>query len=257
VTFAAGETSKTIDVTVSGDNTVELDETFTVTISDPMGTGVVLGTTVGTGTITNDDSAAVTITDVTPNEDDMSVEVSFTVDNPVDGGFTVDVSTGDGTATLADSDYTVIVDQTITFAGTTAGEVQTVTVNLVTDTKVEADEVINLSMDGLVANTVNAANINVTDTGTVTIVNDDTATVTITNTSGNEDDVTDISVSVTVDNAVDGGFTVDVSTANGTAELADSDYAAVVSQTLTFTGTAGETQSFDVNPTADTDTEPD
>lgn len=54
-TFAAGETSKTITVLVSGDTTVEPDETFTLTVST---TG--LNTVSVANTITNDDTATAT-----------------------------------------------------------------------------------------------------------------------------------------------------------------------------------------------------
>lgn len=95
LSFSAGETSKTIDVTVAGDATVEVDETLTITLSNATGTAVVISDATGTGTITNDDAATVTITDVTPNENDGSVDVTFTLDNAVDGGLDVDVSTAD------------------------------------------------------------------------------------------------------------------------------------------------------------------
>jgi len=53
VTFAVGETSKTVSVGVVGDGTVESDEIFTVTLSNP--SGATLSRTVATGTIANDD----------------------------------------------------------------------------------------------------------------------------------------------------------------------------------------------------------
>ena len=56
VSFAAGETSKTITVNVAGDSTVEPGETFTVTLSNPSA-GTVIGTAAATGTILNDDSS--------------------------------------------------------------------------------------------------------------------------------------------------------------------------------------------------------
>jgi VCBS repeat-containing protein len=56
VSFAAGETSRTITVTVNGDVAFERDEGFTVTLSNPS-TGTGLGTSTATGTIRNDDSA--------------------------------------------------------------------------------------------------------------------------------------------------------------------------------------------------------
>ena len=55
VTFAAGATSATISVTVLGDRTGEPDETFTVSLSNP--SGLTLGTSSATVTITNDDAA--------------------------------------------------------------------------------------------------------------------------------------------------------------------------------------------------------
>ncbi len=64
LTFAAGETSKTIPVEVRGDSTVEPDETVEVVIFDPVpsGTpirdadGAIATNTRGVGTITNDDA---------------------------------------------------------------------------------------------------------------------------------------------------------------------------------------------------------
>ena len=54
--FASGETSKTITVVVVGDTTYEPNETFTVTISNPVNASIGNGS--ATGTITNDDTLA-------------------------------------------------------------------------------------------------------------------------------------------------------------------------------------------------------
>ena len=56
LTFAAGVTSQTLNVAVTGDTTVEPTETFTVTLSTP--SGATLGTATATGTITNDDTTS-------------------------------------------------------------------------------------------------------------------------------------------------------------------------------------------------------
>jgi hypothetical protein len=53
--FALGQTTKTVNVPVIGDTTVEPTETFYLSLSNPA--GAVLGDGQGTGTITNDDSA--------------------------------------------------------------------------------------------------------------------------------------------------------------------------------------------------------
>lgn len=55
LTFAPGETTKTISVPILGDTVPEPDETFTVTLSNP--TNATLGTTQAIGVIQNDDTA--------------------------------------------------------------------------------------------------------------------------------------------------------------------------------------------------------
>ncbi len=250
LSFVAGETSKTVDVTVSGDSMVEIDETLTITLSNPTGTDVSITDSTGTGTITNDDSTTVTIADVSVNENSGTATIIATLNNAVDGGFDIDVSTADGTATTADSDYTSVTSQTLTFAGT-SGETETFNVTLGGDTKVEADETVSISMSGLSPVTVASGDIDITDGATLTLNNDDAAAVTIADVSGNENGGS-ITVTATLDNAVQGGFTVDLSTSDGTATTGDSDYTSITSETLTFAGTAGETQTFTFVPTGDT-----
>ncbi|HEY4308594.1 MAG TPA: cellulose binding domain-containing protein [Pirellulales bacterium] len=55
LTIAAGQTTGQIVVPVLGDTTVELNETFTVSLSNP--TGATINRATATGTITNDDTA--------------------------------------------------------------------------------------------------------------------------------------------------------------------------------------------------------
>ena len=54
LSFTAGQTSKTISVTVNGDTTVEPNETFLVNLSSP--SGATLADAQGQGTITDDDT---------------------------------------------------------------------------------------------------------------------------------------------------------------------------------------------------------
>ena len=65
---------------------------------------------------------------------------------------------------------------------------------------------------------------------------------------------TQLQFTVTLGGDAAGPFTVDYSTANGTA-TAGSDYAAAVAQTLNFTGNAGETQIIAIDITADLEPE--
>jgi hypothetical protein len=56
LTFAAGETRKTVSIAIYGDNTAESDETFQLLISNVTGAAVI-SDAVGVGTIVNDDIA--------------------------------------------------------------------------------------------------------------------------------------------------------------------------------------------------------
>jgi hypothetical protein len=55
LTFRPGETAKTIPVSIIGDTSIELDETFSVTLSNPVNAKIARGA--GTETIKNDDTA--------------------------------------------------------------------------------------------------------------------------------------------------------------------------------------------------------
>src|SRR5262245_5370732 len=55
VTFAPGQRSKFVNVSVVGDLAIEQDETFTVTLSNPVNASIASGT--ATGTIRNDDTS--------------------------------------------------------------------------------------------------------------------------------------------------------------------------------------------------------
>ena len=57
VTFASGETSKTITIDIAADTTAEFDERFAVTLSGPSA-GTTIGTASASGLIQNDDAAA-------------------------------------------------------------------------------------------------------------------------------------------------------------------------------------------------------
>jgi hypothetical protein len=63
LTFDPGDTSKSISVTINGDTLVEPDETFSVNLSNATG-GAAIGTPFGTGTIQNDDTANLVISQV-------------------------------------------------------------------------------------------------------------------------------------------------------------------------------------------------
>jgi hypothetical protein len=199
-----------------------------------------------TGTIINDDAATISIAaNISQAEASSPQAFSVTLSNPVDVAVTVNFSTSDGTATTADNDYNGIGSQTVTFpAGSIANETVDVTIN--NDNKVEADEVYNVTIGSLAAS---GRNVNLgTSTRTGTIINDDAAVVTLSGGIAQNEGNTGTTAylfTATLNNPVQGGFSVAYTTNDGTATAADNDYTDN-DGSLSFTGTAGEAKTFTV-----------
>ena len=207
LTFAAGATSKTIDVLVTDDSLGEGDEDFTVTLSSASNAGMSDGE--ATGTITDNEIPTLTIADATATEG-ASVSFTVTLDPESSSDVTVAYATSDGTAT-ADSadpdgaDYTAPAsgaELTIS-AGRTS---ETISIATGDDTVDEDDETFTLTLSNPSSN----AELGVQKTATGTIEDDDTDPAQVTNVAFTNEppdgvyglgDV--IEVSVTFDAAVD------------------------------------------------------
>ncbi len=167
----------------------------------------------------------------------------------VQGGFTVPFNTADGTATQP-GDY-ASNSGTLSFTGS-ASETKTITVAVVGDTVLEPNETFTVGLG-----TPSNAAVTVSDnSGLGTITNDDSASIAIndvTQAEGNSG-TTNFVFTVSLTGAVQGGFTVPFSTANGTATQ-PGDYASN-SGTLSFTGSASETKTITVAVVGDTVLEP-
>ncbi|MEI6257244.1 MAG: Calx-beta domain-containing protein, partial [Planctomycetota bacterium] len=166
VSFAAGEATKTITVSVSADSTVEADESFTITLSAP--NGATLGTPAfALGTIRNDDLPVLSIGDARITETDsgtVNAVLVVTLSGPAFVPVTVSYATFDRTATTAGFDY-VNTTGTITFApGETS---KTITVSVKGDTSFELDETFGVRLSA-----PNGATIAKSE-GLVAILNDD------------------------------------------------------------------------------------
>ena len=253
-----GET-KFITVLANGDIKVELDETFTANLNSISGTsGVQMAaiTITGspqTGTITNDDAAMVAIAANVTQAENLTPQVfSVTLSNPVDVPVNVQFSTADGTATTGDNDYTGITNQVVTFPiGSTA--TQTVNVGITNDNKVENNEVYNVALNSLSSSGRNVTFGTISRTGTIS--NDDAAVVTLTPAGGvsifeGNSGQTPFVFTATLNNPVQGGFTLPYTTTDGTATTANSDYVDN-DGTLTFAGTMNEPQFITVNVNGD------
>jgi len=174
LTFAAGETSKTITVNVAGDTAVESNEGFAVTLSAP--TAANLGTATANGSILNDDaSLAIAATSAVKAEGiSGSTAFTFTVTR---SGFTGGAASA--TYTVAGinpnpvnaADFTggVLPTGTVSFA---AGETsKVITVNVAGDSLVEANEGFRVLLSAPSAGTTIT-----TASANGTINNDDPAT---------------------------------------------------------------------------------
>ena len=243
LTFAPGETTKTISVPIFGDTSIEDDETFSLVLSNPTNAALDVAGSTATGTIATDDLSELTVTGGSVTEGNSGTKnLVFTVTRPDGtGSAAVTFSTTDITAT-AGVDYAA-VSGTLHFA---PGELtKTVNVPILGDTLVEADETFDLTL-------LDATNANIGDVdfGVGTIVNDDFPTLSIADASVTEGNsgTTDLTFTVTR-SARAVASTVKWATSNGTA-TAGSDYAAA-SGTLSFA--AGElTKTITVKVTGDT-----
>lgn len=167
--FGIGETERTITLNVNGDALVERDEVFAVTLSNPSPNAEILVDSV-TNTIVNDDSATIAMVGTTAGEATGQLNFTVTITNPVDTAVGVHFSTlATGTA-VAGTDYTSITNQSVIFpAGSTA--TQTVSVAVLDDLWVEADETVHAQISGLVASGRDVGILAADGVGT--IVNDD------------------------------------------------------------------------------------
>ena len=166
LTFAPGETTKTISVLVSGDRLGEANETFVVTLTGA--TDATLADGQGVGTLV-DDEPRVSIGDVTKAEGKKGQTTLFTftvtLSAAYDQAVTMSFRTVNGTATTGNGDY-VARSGTITFL---PGETtKTITIEVKGDSKREANESFALDLFGNSTNSLFTKS-----RGVGTILNDD------------------------------------------------------------------------------------
>ncbi|HYZ18358.1 MAG TPA: Calx-beta domain-containing protein [Gaiellaceae bacterium] len=232
LSFAPGETTRTITVVVNGDALDESNETFLVDLSGAVNATIADGQ--GIGTITDDDAPpTLSIDDVTvPEGSSGSTSATFTVRlNTASGqSLSVDYATADGSAT-AGSDYTA-GNGTVAFVpGQTSRQV---TVPIVPDALDENDETFNVNL-------TNAVNATIADGQAVGRITDDDPLPTLSIedkvvTEGNSGTL-NATFTVSLDTASGRSLTVNYATADGTA-TATADYQ---TRTGTLTFAPGQT----------------
>ncbi|WP_293776083.1 Calx-beta domain-containing protein [uncultured Oxalicibacterium sp.] len=221
LTFAPGETTKTITVPIINDTVFEGNETFNVNLVSP--TNATISDNLGVGTIVDNDAAPVIASISSPSVNEgtaliYTVNVTGTSTTTTNFAYTL----GGGTAST--SDYgTPTFSNGVTLSGgilSVPAGVTTFTVTLPTvdDVLDEANETVPLIIGG------------VTGTGII-LDNDPTPSLSINNVSVNESAGT-ATFTVTLSAASGQNVTVNYASNNGTA-TAGSDYTAV-SGSLTF-----------------------
>ncbi|HEY6806376.1 MAG TPA: Calx-beta domain-containing protein [Pyrinomonadaceae bacterium] len=240
LTFAPGQTSQPVNVTINGDTQQEPNETFFVNLSSA--TNASIDDSQGVGTIINDDNLpTISISDATATEGNTA---SFTVSisNTSSQAVTVNYGTAGNTATSG-TDFTA----TSGVATIPIGQLSTVvTVNTTADNTYEPNETFFVNLSSPTNGTISDGQ------GVGTITNDDLepkisindATVT----EGNSG-TTNAGFTISLSNPSFEMITVNYTTANGTAS-SGSDYVAT-SGTATFApGTT--TQPLNVTVNGDT-----
>lgn len=148
VSFAAGETSKTITIQVAGDTASEPGEAFTVTLLNP--TNATLGTATVNATIVNDDGfPSLSIAPIAVNQAEGNAGTTnliFTVTRTGDTTVTSSANWAISSATATADDFVngVLPSGTVSFA---AGETsRVITVAVAGDSALEPDEVFTVTL---------------------------------------------------------------------------------------------------------------
>jgi len=248
VTFLPGETSKQILVPVLGDTVDEPDETFFVTLSNPV--NVILEDDTAQGTILDDDLPGLTIGDAQVTEGDAgttTIQFTVTLSSASQSAVSVGYTTVPITAT-AGVDYQTITD-TLVFAPGQTQRVISVLVN--GDLVREPNETFEVQL----SNASGAVILDDRATGTI-LDNDPLPTISIAGASVNEGNngTTPLTFNVSLSNPSSTPVTVEFATAAGSA-TAGVDYQSNSGTVIFAPGQVQQT--IVVNVIGDTRDEPD
>ncbi|MCF8209306.1 MAG: hypothetical protein K9K38_07885 [Rhodoferax sp.] len=254
VSFAANELSKTLEISVAGDTSVEFDEGFTVTISNARLADTSLQTIVdasATGLIRNDDQSFVVsaanalITE--GNSGNRTVLFDVTRTGVLAGAVSVAYSVTGGTGTdAADLASSPLPSGTLNFADGIAQ--QQISFDVRGDTLAEGDEVYTLSLSNPSAGTLATAS------GTASIVNDDTNFVLVapSNTSEGTSGTTAVQFTVTRTGVTTGTGSVNWKLVGTAAGLSTADFVGNQDTLSNNGGMPSGTVSFLANQTSKT-----
>lgn len=232
ISFAPGQTSLTVSVPIFNDNLQEIQEAFSLVVSNL--NGATLFDNIGTATIAQSDQLAapvvtVSVDDVVIGEKSQFAEFTFRLDKPSASDLTVLYTTLVGTAGTLD--YDSISTRSVVFA---AGQtLKTVRIPIVDDNLAEQSEVFYLGISQ--PDTQTGLNI-ARSLVTATIIDNDTLlpTPVLSISGATVDEAAGVANFVLTLNArTNSEVTMLVSTQNGTA-TAGQDYTALLNQRVSF-----------------------
>ena len=235
---------KSFNVPIVNDSTFEGDETFSVTLSNAMGAGLVSPSS-ATVTIIEDDVAqtgnlALSSASYSTAEDGGSLTVTVNRNGGSDGAASVSYATGNGTAT-APADYTSRTGSLNWADGD--GAPKSFNVPIVNDSTFEGDETFSVTL----SNAMGAGLVS-PSSATVTIIEDDSAPAGVVRFRSINQQVEELTglaaVEVERTGGSNGAVSVNYSTADGTATNPE-DYLAV-SGTLNWPDGEAGIRTFDV-----------
>ena len=254
LTFAPGETSKTVAVATANNILHEPTETFTLGLTNPTNAEIQSGAGTATGTITDDDPAPTAVTlslnpaAVGESAAATAVTVTASLNNsPLPTATTVTVSRTGGTATPG-TDYPAVTDFVITIPAEQTSGTATLSFDPTGDGLAEGDETVILtgSATGLDAGTA-----------TLTITDDDAAPTAVSlslNPSAADESATATTVTVTAslnNSPLPAATTVTVTRTGGTA-TSGTDYTEIDAFTVTIpSGQTTGTATFSFDPSGD------
>lgn len=239
LTFAPGQTSQPVLVAITQDSIDEIDESFTITLSNP--DNATIATAQADMTITdNDGPPTISISDnSTADESASNASLTVSLSAASERDISVSYVSSDGTATQS-SDYSA-VSGTLNFASGIT--VQTIQIPVLADSEDEANETVNITL----SNPVNASlNDNM---GVLTITDDDSQpTISIADvTTANE---VAVSQNITLSLSAASGLpvTVDWATQDGTAVAGGmyNDYRADSGQVIFTPGSTSQTIAIQI-----------
>jgi len=244
LTFSSAnwDTPQTVTVTGENDNVQDgaIASTITLSInanltSDASYSG--LSDQSVSATTTDDDVAGFTLSKTTMalTESPTSDKFSITLNSEPVGDVVVSISSNDVSEASVSASL-------MTFTSSNWNVAQFVTVTGVDDDIVDTDQSVTVTIsvdDNSSDDTYDPLN---DQTISVTVENTTSTFVSIADVTGVEDDGT-INVIATLEKAVEGGFSLNFSTVDGTA-IAGSDFTALTNASINFAGTVGETQNI-------------